>query len=102
MFAALGLWLAEVVVIGFIDFGLLGSALARATTATLWGLLGFSATSMARAGDRAAHCGPRWLDDLIEPRHTPVPRSATPKPYDWIISLIVGVIAAAVFWQPGG
>lgn len=81
--------------VGAVNHHLLGNAPARGVSAAIIGSMGLSMTAALFAGTRK-----RWLDDSVVRRHSArdVPPLASPKPYDWVISVAAGLLAAAAFW----
>jgi hypothetical protein len=97
-FAAVGLSVVMVVVVGLIDHRLVGTVPVRAVNAVIWGFAGFSVPSALFVGPRA-----RWRKNRVVPGPTEREgrRWAGRKPYDLIISLIVAVLTAAAMFSAG-
>jgi hypothetical protein len=91
MFLCLLLSGAVITAIGLIDHTLLREAWAR-------GLTGFGGGSMTASAIAAANVSARvrWLDGALATRYAKreVPSPANPKPYDFVIALIAGALAA--------
>jgi hypothetical protein len=95
VFGALAVFALVVTGIGIVDHQLLRTAPIRAINSLIIGSMGLSMIAALIAGTRK-----RWLDDPVVVRHSrrEIPGLANPKPYDLVISLVAGVLAALAFW----
>jgi len=94
-FSAIAVFALQVIGVGAVNHMALQCVLPRIVSTLLIGLMTLAFAAALFAGIRR-----QWLDDPVVRRYSrqEVPGLATPKPYDWAISIAASVLGATAFW----